>query len=217
MRRFVLPFAALVSILAIASFVPALAHAGFPPPPNSTIPSHVLLVGRDASGNADPRGLMTAVIRDLANNPMPNVTVAVDFSVTPDMRPAAVQPDPAIAAVDCVSGPMVMGLTGADGSVTFSIVGRANRSAATAAQSQTLRFYADGTLLGQVVVSAFDLDGGGVGPSDLNAWLQDFFSGQYWARADYDGNLTVGPADLSAWLGAFFGSQSVQGGGASCP
>jgi len=217
MRRFVLPFVALVSSLAVASVVPALAHAGFPPPPNSTIPSHVLLVGRDASGNADPRGLMTVVIRDLANNPMPNVTVAVDFSVTPDMRPAAVQPDPAIAAVNCVSGPMVMGLTGADGSVTFSVVGRANRSAATAAHGATLRFYGDGVLLGQVGVSAFDQDGGGVGPTDLNGWLQDFFSGEYWARSDYDGNLLMGPADLSRWLDAFFGSQSIQDGGASCP
>lgn len=209
---------ALLSLVALSAFAPPPAGAGLPPPPQSTIPQHVLLVGRDASGNADPLGAATAVIRDFANNPVPGVEVLIDFSTTPDMRPSAAQPDPAIVSVDCPGGPVLKVVTGANGSVTFRIVGRANLSAATAAQLPTLRFYCQGAYLGQAIVSAYDLDGGGVGPTDLNAWLQDFFSGNYFARSDYDGNLIVGPNDLSMWLKAFFGSNSIQGGmGGVCP
>jgi hypothetical protein len=211
LRRSALTLTALLS-----AAIPAMARAGVPPPQNSTIPAHVILVGRDASGQPDPRGRATVVIRDLANNPLPGVSVAIDFSATPDMGPSQTQPDPAILNVNC-SARTLIALTGADGSVTFSIVGRANRGIASVAQGQTLRFYADGVFLGTAIVSAPDQDGDGVNAVDLSYFLSDFFTGQYLERSDHDGNGFLSASDLSALLTVFFGSQSIQGGGPACP
>ena len=206
-----------LALVALCALVAPPAVAGPPDPAPSTIPQNVTLVGRDASGQADPIGFATVVIRDLANNPVPGVDVLIDFSTTPDMRLAAAQPDPAIVSVNCSSGPVLRVVTDANGSVTFRIVGQAVGNPSTPSNSSTLRFYSQGIYLGSAFLHAFDLDGGGVGASDLSAWLNDFFSGNSWARSDYNGSLIVDPGDLSVWLKAFFGSNSIQSGGALCP
>jgi len=211
------------SLAAVAAFIacltPAVSHAGLPDPSNSTIPAHVVLVGRDPSGSADPMGQMTVVIRDLANNPMPGALVRMQFSNASDTRPSLAQPDPAITGVSCDGARTTFTmLTGPDGAVRFSLVGIGVLSAASPPQYPTLTFYWDQAYLGAVKVAALDEDGGGgVAPADQSQFLMDFFSSQYWPRSDFDGNGALGANDLSQWLGAFFASNSIQSGGASCP
>jgi len=209
-----------VAIATICVLAPGLARAsGIPDPATSTIPSHVLLVGRDAGGTADPLGTMTFVIKRLSGDPLNQGVIVLDFSNTPDMKPAAVQPDPAIFSVFCDgSNSSVRTMTGLDGRATIRIVGYAVPTAAAGSHSPTLNVYCNGVFLGTSIVSAFDLDGSaGVNPTDNSVFLRDFFSGQYWERSDFDGNGVLGPSDLSVWLNAFFASNSVQSGGASCP
>jgi hypothetical protein len=52
---------------------------------------------------------------------------------------------------------------------------------------------------------------------DLSLFLKDYFSGQSFARSDYDGSGTLDGNDLSLWLAAFFAGASSTGGGAACP
>src|SRR5438093_924395 len=60
---------------------------------------------------------------------------------------------------------------------------------------------ADGQLLGNLLVSTFDLNGsGGVNAADVSAWLVDKNSGVYRERSDFDGNGVVNAADVSLWL-----------------
>jgi hypothetical protein len=208
------------AIATICALTPGPARAsGIPDPAQCTIPSHVALVGRDASGMADPLGTMTFVIKRLSGDPLNQGLIVLDFSNTPDMKPAAAQPDPAIFSVFCDgSNSSVRTMTGLDGRATIRIVGYAVPTAPAGAHAPTLNVYCNGVFLGTAIVSAFDLDGNsGINPTDNSVFLRDFFSGQYWERSDFDGNGVLGPSDLSLWVQAFFASNSVQSGGASCP
>jgi len=207
------------AIALLCSLAPMLAGAGLPSPANSTVPAHVLLVGEGPTGAADPVGTLTCTVRRLDNTTYRQARVQFDFAETPDMEPSLVQPDPQIT-VTCSGGTRTVNAVADDnGTVTLRIVGRALRSTPDGAHSNSLRVFAEGVLMAIPTVSAFDQDGvGGVGPADLNDFLQDFFSGQYWARSDYDGNGSLGPGDLSAWLQVFFAANSVQSGSmAACP
>ena len=212
--------ALMIALVALCSVAPAIARAApVPSPANCTIPSHVVLVGRDASGAADPLGSITLVIRKLTNEPIAQASISIDFHNTEDMQPSLVQPDPSVT-VFCGGGKaIVRAFTDNNGQATIRIVGRAFHSVPGGAQAPTLDVFANGVLLGTVPVSAFDQDGGGgVNPADESLFFADFFSGQYWARSDFDGNGALGPNDLSLWEQAFFASNSVQSGGASaCP
>jgi len=208
-----------VAIGAFSALAPGLALAiGIPDPAQCTIPSHVVLVGRDAGGMADPLGTMTFVIRRVNGAPLAQAVIVVDFSSTPDMRPSASQPDPAIADVGCPNYATVRTVTDVNGRATIRIVGYAVPTEPAGAHAPTLIIYCNGVYLGTAVVSAFDLDGSaGINPVDNSVFLRDFFSGQYWERSDFNGDGVLGPADLSAWVQAFFAANSVQSGGAGCP
>ena len=212
---------ALIGVLAIiAALAPNIAGAKVPSPANSTMPSHILLVGEDAQGQADPIGAITFVLRDLANVPERQSTVRLYFPDTPDLEPSMVQPDPNVSTVFCDGGGRyVEAITNDQGSVTLRVVGRALRSAAGTHDRWAMRLFGDGVLLSNATVSAVDEDGvGGVGPADLSDFLDDFFSGQYWARSDFDGDGALGPNDLSVWVRVFFGPGSVLSGStAACP
>jgi hypothetical protein len=162
---------------------------------------------------------MTFVIRRLSGDPLNQGLIVLDFSNTPDMRPSASQPDPAVLDVFCQGGvSTVRTMTGPDGKATIRIVGSAVPSAPSGAHAPTLGVYCNGVFLGTVIVSALDLDGSaGVNPTDNSVFLRDFFSGQYWERSDFNGDGVLGPGDLSVWVQAFFAANSVQSGGAGCP
>jgi hypothetical protein len=194
-------------VLAAALFVAGSAAAGVPTPQTCTIPSHVVLVGTDAGGVPDALGAFSVVVRRF-DVVVPGSQVWVDFSESPHLKLCSVQPSPGLYLV---CGPVPQGVVGSadmTGTITLRLVGRADRSAPDP-QAASLRIYADGVLLGTVRVSAFDQDGGGVGATDIAAWIDDHFHLPNASRSDFDGDGTVGAEDLSLLLDAHFRSGSI--------
>ena len=206
--------------------VSAAAMASVPSPCNSTL-CGIVLVGKVGS-TVDPLGNFQFEIRDLANNPVSNSSVVIDFTnCCPEMSFATVQNGPGMVVV----GKTVRGIANASGVVTFRLQGCGLNS--TPLLTGCAKVYADGVLLTEgtchndLPVAPFDQNGAGaptlaVGPADLAIWLSDFFlltpPFGYEPRSDYDINSfpavstctqAIGPADLAKWLGVFFGAQST--------
>jgi hypothetical protein len=202
------PFVLLTASLALLAASAAPARADLPPGSNSIIPAFIRLVSADPYGHPDPAGVFQVVVRDLANNPVVGSQIIVDFTATTDVALCDVQA-PGVTRV--ATG--AMGVTGADGSVTMTLLGHAIPGAAPS-PPRAVKIYADGVLLGSVPCCAFDLDGaGGVGGADLSRWLADFITGSFMARGDYDGSGALGATDVSVWLSVFVRGTSAQ----SCP
>ena len=193
------------------------AHAKVPSPANSDVPRTLLLVGRGADGTADPVGDFRVVIRDAANVPEDGVQVTVDFTDCTEDRICTDQSP--LAGANCPTHSVISsGVTAADGSILLRVVGWADHRVPPASSGQ-LKVWADGVVIAMFKrVAALDQDGGGVGASDLSAWLDDFFHAPNAMRADFDGDGSVTAKDLSIWLAAFFAGGSAVGGGPStCP
>ena len=207
-------FRSLCLLLGLVS--PAVAMADNCSCPNSTSPQCISLVGAYGGVAARAVGEFTVVIRDLANDPLPGAVVVIDLSTAPDLRLCADQLDPA-ATVDCARK-TVSKLTGADGSVRFTVLGSSNGAGNASTLLNGGRIYANGTLIQSPTVSAYDLDGAaGVGANDLSAWLGDFGSGQPFGRSDYDCSGNIGANDLSLWLDAYGSGAMAESCGSQCP
>jgi hypothetical protein len=193
---------ALTALTVLAS--PSLAQVvcggglGCPDAGNSTIPSLIVLVGHDGSGTPDPAGQFMITIRDLANNPLPNVTIRLQLTAS-DVGFCASQ-----AAGLVVHLPdAVEGVTDARGQFIASVKGMGVGAASHTAGG--VQIYANGVLQGEPNIAAIDLDGsGGAGINDLAVWLGDFGSGPQYLRDDYDGSGSIGVNDLATWL-AWYG------------
>ena len=176
------------------------AMASVPSAAQSTIPAGIKLVGTTA-GVADPLGQFTVTVRDLAGNVIANSAVVVDFTLAvPDIKFQQTQPFAGLTT----DGPTrtVRALSNASGIATFRIVGRSTTGAFAGFQKGKIQ--ADGVLLGNVTVAAFDLDGSnGVGANDLATWLGDFGAAAAAGRSDYDFSSSLGANDLATWLGDF--------------
>jgi hypothetical protein len=176
----------------------------------------VSLVGSSGGAPALAFGQFTMVIRDIHGIAIPGAMVVVDIKNCLDLALCSDQHD-ANVTVDCALG-RVSKAAGADGSVSFTLLGHSNGSGNASTLLGGGRIYANGTLIQSPTVSAFDLDGGaGVGANDLSAWLTDFGTGQPFGRSDYDCSGTVGANDLSMWLTAFGAGTMPESCGASCP
>jgi hypothetical protein len=189
------------------------AFASVPSPTNSTTPLCISLVG-NAGGVIDPAGAFTVTVRDLANLPINNSLVVVDFSSASGLQLCNTGAFAGVT-IDCGTQ-TARAFTGPGGTVTFRIAGHANNSGGNLAPYATYndgKIFADGVLLSSPTVHAFDQDGNGMGAADLSAWIGDFFGGHNPSRSDYDCSGAIGAADLSAWLGVFFGNGSVS----NCP
>ena len=199
----------LTTVLALTALAAATtAAADVPSPPNFTVPYGVQIVAENGGGQPDPEGAFQVTIRDLANNPIQNSLVVLDFRACPDLALCANPLDPA-AIVHCPTK-TVRKFTDANGQVTFHVVGFSSATPGSPGPTQpAAKVYADGVLAANVLVVMYDLNGGGLGASDLSAWLDDFFSGNGVARADYDASGVLGASDLSRWLTVFFASGSV--------
>jgi hypothetical protein len=82
----------------------------------------------------------------------------------------------------------------------------------------TGKVYADGVLLGNIGVGAYDQNGaGGVGGADLSRFLADFVLGTNPDRSDFNGAGGVGGADLSLWLAVFVAGASNTSSATYCP
>ena len=189
--------------------------AGVPSPSASTTPHHVVVVGTDAAGVADPAGTLTFVIRHLSGNPYPDPLIVLDFSNSPGIELCSVQADPAVT-VDC---PTRTARFFGDhlGNASVRITGRVNRGT-PGSQAPSCHLFADGVLMGLVPIAAPDEDGNGLGAADNSLWQQDYFSGPYWERSDFDGDGSLGAADLSLWTTLYFAGGSTRScSGSTCP
>jgi hypothetical protein len=161
-------------------------------------------------------GDFRVVLRDLANVPEPNDNVTVEFVDSPDARFSTDQSP--MASADCPDHEVISSqFSGMDGVVTMRIVGHADHNIAPNSEGH-VRVWAAEVVMANLPVAYLDLDGGGLGASDLSVWLGDFFSGQPYARSDYNGDGVLSAADLSIWVTAFFAAGSAQAGSApNCP
>ena len=77
---------------------------------------------------------------------------------------------------------------------------------------------ANGQILGNLLVSTFDLNGsGGVNAADLSVWLGDENGGVYRERSDFDASGTLNPADGSVLLLERNQSGGITGNVTTCP
>lgn len=187
-----------------------------PSPPNATVPPCISLVGSYAGVPAHAAGQFYVVMRDLANNPMPDAVITIDLSNIPELQLCADQLDPDVV-VNC---PLktVSKRTDATGTAFFTILGRSHGAAVTLQHAG--RVFANGSLIAAPTVSAFDLDGAaGIGVNDLSVWLTDFGTpgNPAFGRSDFDCSGTVGINDFSILLTAYGRGDQLESCTGSCP
>ena len=206
----------------LALFLPGVATCatlranGVPSPSNSTIPSCIRLVGSNGSVPATTFGQFEVIFRDLANNPIANAWIVVDFSATPELALAADQLDPDVL-LDCAAQ-TVRKRTDGNGRAVFCVVGRNRIGEPPTTWQDGGRIFADGIYLGASTVNAFDLDGQqGVGAGDLAQFLSDFASGFPYGRSNFDCNGSIGAGDLVIWLTAFSSGSQIVSAPTVCP
>ncbi len=203
------PFLVLSCLLALTSgFVARASAEGEPSPSNSSIPPLIPIVGHSSIGVSDPVGDIQIVYRDLANNPIPNALIVLDFSACTELRLCSSQHDPNVT-VDCTAR-TVSRRSDAAGTAHFRVIGWSIATPGTPGSPyDSGKIFADGNYLGGPSVAIYDLDGHGLSASDLSSWLGDFFSGNNPARGDYDGTGSLGASDLGTWLRAYFANGST--------
>jgi hypothetical protein len=215
------------TVFAAVLLAVAPSFAACPPPEGGPydheIPAHINLVGL-ASGVPDARGEFTVMIRDLAQNPVSDCEVAIDFRNCWGIRLGTNQPWPG-TALSCELNEhgwpfaVMRGTSDANGRVTFRIVGGSvNSGNNTAGNVFDCAFVlVGGVVAAQASVGAFDQNGqNGVGPADIALWLEDAFDAEYEGRSDYNGTNDVSPADLALLIGAVLGGGSTSSSTSYC-
>src|SRR5262245_53347036 len=163
----------------------------------STIPAFIRMVGT-TDGAPDPSGQFSVVVRDVLNNPVPGALVRIDFSACTQV---------ALAAPDCT---VLTGLTDATGTARFTALGSVLHRGAPQPIPPCASITADGAVLGNVRVSAFDQDGvNGVRASDVALVECDLVSGTYHQRSDFNADGLLSALDLSLWAANYYGRGST--------
>jgi hypothetical protein len=196
------------------------AAADVPDPAQCIVPDLLTLVARDGGGNVDSGYPYTVVLKKFSGQPYRNGTVVIDFTNCPDLRICTDQGDPNTFVYCDAIVRTVRASSDINGRVTFHVAGGAtNAGASPGPTAPAVNVYADGVFLKTVRAAALDQQGSnGVDGGDQSTWLADHFSGQSFARSDYDGDGMLSGNDLSLWLLAFFGGASAVGCGiATCP
>ena len=203
-------------------FGAAAAFAGVPSAGNSTIPGRINLVGYSiGSGNADglaAGATVNVTVRDLANNPIPNSSVVLDFTGNlSDTRIDDSQTYFAGLTANCGTH-SVLALTNGAGVATLVVVGGGKAVAGAPHPVGSGKVWADGVLLGPINVGFYDTDGaGGVGGPDLARVLADFVAGTNPDRSNFDNAGAVGGPDLALWLAVFVAGNSNGSSASYCP
>ena len=207
--------AILLSAALLMFQAPDTARADDPPFPNHITPACIRLVASNGSAPASAFGQFEVLIRDLANNPIPDVSVVIDLSSIPELALATDQLDPDVV-LECGAG-RVRKISDVNGRVVFCIVGGGRPGIPPSALLGAGRIYANGTLIATPTVSAFDLDGlHGLSAGDLTQFLDDFSTGVNYGRSDYDCSTYLGAGDLAQWLRAFSNGTQILSA-PSCP
>ena len=205
--------------IAWAVVIAALAGAGvaraIPSAAASTIPSHILLVGRTGDLADTTAGAFTVVVRDFANAPVAFIPVEVRILNCPGARLSSQPYDPA-STIRC-STLGVLQTTSVVGEARVTVVG-GGTPGAPAGAGPCVQIYASGVFLGTATLAYADLDGsGGLGGNDISLWLADLGSGEPIGRSDFDGDALLGANDLSIWLSIWGAGLSSQSPAAYCP
>jgi len=205
-----------ILLLVLGAAFPVTASGSPPVGPNSTMPACISLVGSTLSVPATAFGQFHVVVRDITNNPISGVVVTVDLSQCTDLHMCADQLDPGLTLLCGLK--QVGRVTDATGTAEFTLLGGSNGAGNATGYALNGRVLVNGTLLGYMTVSAYDLDGsGGVGANDLSAWLGDFGTGLGYGRSDFDCSGGIGANDLSLWLNAWGSGTMAVSCAASCP
>ncbi len=203
------------------------AMASVPSAANSDVPCGIVLVGTFA-GVPDPRGEFTIIVRDQANNPIPNARVEIVLcdcrgsGGEQDIRLCSHQPDPDVTGILCETqcpGGLLTASTDGAGQITLTVTGGANNlgSGEPAAPFKCASVYVEGVNLGAMNVGVFDQNGaGGVNPADMSVWLSDSFSLELEGRSDFNCTNSVNPADLSILIAASLSGNSLSSCSSYC-
>jgi hypothetical protein len=182
---------------------------------NSHIPSHILLVGRNAGLADTSSGAFTIEVRDGANNPVANSVVEVRILNCPGARLSSQAYD-AGSTIRCGTAG-VLHTTNSLGLVRMTLVG-AGTAGAPAGAGPCVQIFASGVPLGNATLAYLDMDGSsGLGSQDISLFLTDLFSGEDIGRSDYDGSTTLSANDLSVWLTVWGNSGSAESAASYCP
>src|SRR5262245_6052455 len=143
-------------------------------------------------GVPDILGNYEIEVRDGNNNVIPGSVVEIDFSNCCEVKVACTQ----AVGETYVAPKTVRATTNALGRVTFRALGAGGGSPPTLLGQSCARVIADGVVLGNLKVSAFDYNGdGNFTALDLSSWNADFVGGGLYQRADLDANGVVTSAD----------------------
>ena len=206
--------------------------------------AHNLLPGVDVSidfsacfvtytPNADFNGSDSYTYTVTSGGVTETATVSVTISAVADIAndTATTNEDTAVTknvlANDSFEGsPAVTSVTqGANGAVTFSLVGSARlqgpHEPGAGFKCATLRISGNACDGASVNVGAYDLNGvGGVNPADISLIINDSLDyaghGVYVGRSDYNCTNSVNPADIAALIAVSLSFQSLNSGTAYC-
>ncbi len=224
-----------ISSLLAAALVVSLgvtaAQASVPDANSCTLQSHGVVMVGTASGVPDAAGAWSVVIRKIGNQPLPGSTVMIDFTQCSDIVVACNQQG---VTNQVASGHLIYGITDTQGRFTFYLQGSANVAAlppdiaiaaGTDAGTGCAPIYADGVLLGQLEVTALDLNGRGSPGAALDGSdvalaaaeaMRAALGSPARARDDYNFDGHVDGADV-ALLARRFISGATRNTGAACP
>lgn len=203
--------------LALAATLVACAGPGraIPSAALSTIPSHVLMVGRSGSLADTSLGMFLIVVRDAANSPVVSRTVEFRVLNCEGARLSTDALQPGVGTNCATHG--ITAVTDAAGIVRMTVVG-GGTPGSPPGTGPCAQVYAAGVFLGMVSVGVLDLDGSrGLAINDLSLWLADLGLSEPISRSDYNGDGAVTVSDLSIWLTAWARAGSVESAPAYCP
>ena len=173
------------------------------------------MVGRLGALADTALGAFSVVVRDLANNPMPDRTVEFRILNCEGARLSADALQPGVTTRCATHG--ITAVTDLRGEVRMTLFGGGTVGSAPGG-GPCAQVFAAGVLLGTTSVALLDLDGSrGVGINDLSLWLSDFGLAEPISRSDYDGDGTLTVSDLSLWLEAWSRGTSAEGATSYCP
>lgn len=182
---------------------------------NSSIPRHVIMVGRSGAQADTALGAFTVVVRDLANNPIARSVVEFRVLNCEGARLASDALQPGVTTRCATHG--VTAVTDMSGAVRMTLVGAGTVGSAPGA-GPCAQVFANNVPLGSVSVAWLDLDGSrGLGINDLSLWLTDFGLNEPISRSDFDGDGALTVNDLSFWLEAWWRGRSSESAASYCP
>jgi hypothetical protein len=205
----------LLRLASCAALLGAGPSHAIPSASTSTVPTHMLLVGRSGDVADTASAAFLIVVHDVANVPVANSTVEVRILNCPGARLSSQSYDLG-STIRCGTAG-VLRTTSTLGEARFTLVGGGTPGSPPGG-GPCVQVFASGVFLGTASLAYVDLDGaGGMGSNDISLWLADFALGEPIGRSDYDGDASISANDLSLWLDIWGAGGSAQSATSYCP